>query len=64
MDAQVEVKPHKEPSVGGGTRMHRGNKKCEMESKFESLFMEWITKHDVQEWETTQNVFKCAVHNG
>ena len=25
MDAQVEVKPHQEPFVGGGTRMSRGN---------------------------------------
>ena len=50
MDAQVEVEPHQEPFVGGGTRMHRGSKAkhCEMEAKFESLFMEWITKHDVK----------------
>ena len=50
MDAQVEVKPHQEPFVGGGTRMYRGNntKYCETEAKFESLFMEWITKHDVK----------------
>ena len=25
MDAQVEVKPHQEPFVGGGTRMYRVN---------------------------------------
>ena len=50
MDAQVEVRPHQEPFVGGGTRMYRGNntKYCEMEAKFESLFMESITKHDVK----------------
>ena len=50
MDAQVEVKPHQEPCVGGGTRMYHGNeaKECEMETQFECLFMEWITKHDVK----------------
>ena len=47
MDAQVEVKPHQEPFVGGGTRMYSGNnaKYCEMEAKFESLFMDWIAHH-------------------
>ena len=50
MDAQVEVKPHQEPFVGGGTRLHRGNraKYCEMDSKFERYLMEWVTKHDVK----------------
>ena len=50
MDAQVEIKPHQEPFVGGGTRVYRGTntKYCEMEAKFESLLMEWITKHDVK----------------
>ena len=35
MDAQVEVKPHQEPFVGGGTRMSRGNGAtyCEMERR-------------------------------
>ena len=41
MDAQVEVKHHQGPFVGGGTRMFRGYtaKYCEMERKFESLLM-------------------------
>ena len=39
-DAQVEVKPHQRPFVGGGTRMHRANY-CEMEGRFESLFVDW-----------------------
>ena len=63
MDAQVEVKPNQEPFVGGGTRMSRGNtaKYCELESKFESLLMEWITKHEIKlantfcrSWEPTR----------
>ena len=50
VDAQVEVKPHQEPFVGGGRKMYLGNntKYCEMEAKFESLLMDWITKHDVK----------------
>ena len=50
LDAQVEVKPHQEPFVGGGTRMYcvNNSKSCEMEAKFESLLMDWITKRDVK----------------
>ena len=50
MDAQVEVKPNREPSVGGGTRVSRGNtaKYYELGSKFERLLMEWSTKHEVK----------------
>ena len=57
MDAQVEVKPHQQPFVGGGTG--NGAKYCEMESNFERYLMEWVTKHDVKlantfcdEWDT------------
>ena len=41
MDAQVEVKPHHEPFVGGGTRMYRGKiaEYIEMEAKFGSILM-------------------------
>ena len=48
MDAQVEVKPRQGPLVGDGTRMSRGNtaRYREMESTFESLLMEWITKRE------------------
>ena len=50
MDAQIEVKPRQEPFGGDGTRMSCGNaaRSCEMDSKFESLLMEWITKHEVK----------------
>ena len=50
MGAQDEVKSHKEPFVGVGKRMYRRNdwKYRETVSKFENLFMEWITKHDVK----------------
>ena len=39
MDVQVEVKPHQEPSVGGGSSTYRGynTKYWKMEAKFESL---------------------------
>ena len=49
--------------VGGGTRMFRGitAKYYELESKCESLLMEWVTKHDVKlgntscrSWEPTR----------
>ena len=38
------------PFVGDGTRMSRGNtaRNSEMKSKFESLLMESITKHEVK----------------
>ena len=50
MDAQVQVKPNQEPFVGEGTRMSRGDtaKFGELESKFEGLLMEWVTKHEVK----------------
>ena len=50
MDAQVEVKPRQGPFVGDGTRMCRGSTTTysEMESKFECLFIEWITKHEIK----------------
>ena len=63
IDAQVEVKPNQEPFVGGGTRMSRDNtaKFCELESKFESLLLEGITKHEIKltntfcrNWEPTR----------
>ena len=49
MDAQVEVKPRQVPFVGDGTRMSRGNtmRSYEMESKFGTFLMEWITKHEI-----------------
>ena len=62
-NAQVEVKPNQGAFVGGGTRMSRGNtaKCCELESTFESLLMEWITKHEIalantfcRNWEPTR----------
>ena len=63
MDAQVEVKPRQGPFVGDGTRMSRRSttRYCEMESKCESLLMEWITKHEIklentscENWEPTR----------
>ena len=38
------------PFVGDGTRLSRGStaRYYEMESKFESLLMEWITKHEIK----------------
>ena len=50
MDTKVEVKTKQWPFVGDGTRMSRGNtaKESEMERKFESLLMEWITKHEIK----------------
>ena len=44
------MKPNREPFVGGGTRVSRGNtaKYYELESKFERLLMEWSTKHEVK----------------
>ena len=50
MDAQVEVKPNQEPFVGGGTRRSRCNtaKYHELEGRFESLLLEWITKHEIK----------------
>ena len=46
MDAQVEVEPHQERFVGGGTRLYQGNRQkiCEMESKLETYLVEWISK--------------------
>ena len=50
MDAQVEVKPRQGSFVGDRTRLSRGctTRYDEMESKFESLLMEWITKHEIK----------------
>ena len=49
MGVQIEEKPHQEPFVGGGTKMYRENntKYCEVKAKFESVFVESSTKHDV-----------------
>ena len=63
--AQVEVKPRQGAFVGDGTRMSRGNtmRYHEMESKFETLLMEWIwiKKHEIKlantfcrSWEPTR----------
>ena len=63
MDAQVEVKARQGPFVGDGTRMSRGStaRYYRMESKFESLLMEWITKQEIKlantfckNWEPTR----------
>ena len=63
MDAQVEVKPRQGPFDGDGTRMSRWStaRYDEMESKFESLLMEWITKREIElantfcaNWESTR----------
>ena len=50
MDVQVDVKPRQGPFVGDGTRKSRGNttRHSEMESKFESLLMECLTKHEIK----------------
>ena len=63
MDAQTEVKPHKEPFADKNTRRSRrnGTKYWEFEGKFERYFMEWIAQHDVKlantfcgRWEPTR----------
>ena len=63
MDAQVKVKPRQGPLVGDGTGMSRGStlRHNEMESKFETLLMECITKHEIklantfwENWEPTR----------
>ena len=49
-DAQVEVKPRQGSFVGDDTRMSSGSttRYFVMESKFESLLMEWITNHEIK----------------
>ena len=58
MDAQVEVKPHHEPFVGGGTRMYRGKiaEYIEMEAKFGSILMHEVnlTNTFSKRWEPTR----------
>ena len=63
MDAQVEVKPRQGPIVGSGTRISRGStaRYYDLESKFESVLMEWAAKHEVKlantfskHWEPTR----------
>ena len=58
MDAQVEVKLRQGPLVGDGTRMSRGSitRYFEMENKFESLLMEWVTKHEIKLANTLQKL--------
>ena len=60
---QVEAERHQEPFVGGSTRMSRGNTENfgELESKFEGLLMEWVTKYEFmlantfcKDWESTR----------
>ena len=50
MDVQVDVKPRQGPFVGDGKEclVENTTRYSEMEGEFESLLMEWVTKHEVK----------------